>query len=265
MKLFYRKTGTGPPLVILHGLYGSSDNWVTFSKRLENSFTIYLPDQRNHGRSPHDSVHDYESMSNDLFELVGELKPGKIFLAGHSMGGKTAVAFALKWPEIISGLLIADVSPFKNGNQLGSSYNKHLSILNVLKSFDLSVISSREEAESILAHKITSGKERALILKNLHRKSDYGFEWKLHVDALHANIEKIMEGINPDDSAYMPVTGFPVIFLRAGDSDYLPYSDFRDILEVFPAAEFVTIPGAGHWIQVDKPEEVAMNIRKLLE
>jgi esterase len=265
MKLFYRKSGKGPPLVILHGLYGSSDNWVTFSKRLEDSFTVYLPDLRNHGRSPHDEIHDYDSMSDDLFELVKDLNTGKIFLAGHSMGGKAAAAFALKWPGLVSGLLIADVSPFRSGNPQGSTYNHHIDILDTIFSCDLSLISSRQEADSTLAQKIVSEKERGLILKNLHRISANEFEWKMNVAGLRANIGNIMEGINPAIAVNLPVTGFPVIFLKAEDSDYLLPADFNEILMIFPAAVFVTILGAGHWIQADKPEEVALSIKKLLE
>ena len=111
MKLFFRKYGNGPPLVILHGLYGSSDNWVTIAKILSDSFTVYLPDQRNHGQSPHSDIHDYDSMRDDLLEFVRDQSINKFFLAGHSMGGKTAIAFALKWPEMLNGLLIADISP----------------------------------------------------------------------------------------------------------------------------------------------------------
>ncbi len=180
MKLFFRKSGSGPPLVILHGLYGSSDNWITFSKRVEDSFTVYLPDQRNHGRSPHDSLHDYNSMSNDLFELASDLNLEKIFLAGHSMGGKTAVAFALKWPEMVNGLLIADVSPFENGIRKNSTSNQHLKILDAINSINLSLISTREEAEKILELKKIPERERGLILKNLHRKSGNEFEWRLN-------------------------------------------------------------------------------------
>jgi esterase len=265
MKIFYRKSGSGPPLFILHGLYGSSDNWITFSKRLEDSFTVYLPDQRNHGRSPHDSVHDYNSMSNDLLELVNDLNLKKIFLAGHSMGGKTAAAFALRWPEMVNGLLIADVSPFENGTRQQSTYSQHMTILETITSIDLSLITSREEAESTLVQKKISEKERGLILKNLHRKSGNEFEWKLNTKALRKSLEKIMEGIDPNIAVNLPVSGFPVVFLRAGDSDYLPLADFNEIQKVFPAAEFVTVTGAGHWIQADKPDDVALQIKRLLD
>src|SRR5512138_128346 len=104
MELFYRKYGTGPPLFILHGLFGSSDNWVTIARKLSGYFTVYLPDQRNHGQSPHSDIHNYDSMSRDLFELTEKLEINKLFLAGHSMGGKVAVNFALKWPEKINSL-----------------------------------------------------------------------------------------------------------------------------------------------------------------
>jgi esterase len=265
MKLFYRKSGKGPALVILHGLYGSSDNWVTFSKRLEDRFTVYLPDLRNHGRSPHDIVHDYDSMANDIFELVKELNTGKIFLAGHSMGGKTATTFALKWPELVSGLLIADVSPFQNGTRQEAIFKKHIAILDAIQSFDLSAITTRQEADSILAKKNIEEKERGLILKNLHRKSASEFEWKMNVAGLNVNIGKIMEEINPSIALNRPVTGFPVIFLKAEDSDYLLTSDFNSIKIVFPAAEFATIAGASHWIQADRPAEVEFYIKKLLE
>ena len=88
MKLFCRKFGNGPPLIILHGLYGASDNWVSIAKNIGDSYTVYLPDQRNHGQSPHAEVHDYNSMRDDLFEMAGDLGLRKFFLAGHSMGEK---------------------------------------------------------------------------------------------------------------------------------------------------------------------------------
>lgn len=104
MKLFYRQYGEGPDLVILHGLYGSSDNWVTIAKKISSSFRVILPDLRNHGHSRHNESHDYDSMSSDLHELASDLGFRKFFLAGHSMGGKTAMTFAMKWPEMIDGL-----------------------------------------------------------------------------------------------------------------------------------------------------------------
>lgn len=264
MKLFYRKYGNGPPLIILHGLYGSSDNWARIASGLSDNFTVYLPDLRNHGQSPHDTKHDYDSMRDDLFELAGELKLKKFFLAGHSMGGKTAISFALNWPEMISGLLIADISPFSNENTNHLAYNQHLTILEIMKSIDLSLISNRREAELVLAGKIPSEKVRGLIMKNLQRTSSNTFVWKINVASLLKNLDKIMEGIDRDSAFSKQITGFPVIFLKGEDSDYIPASDFRDIQKVFPATEFISVANAGHWIHSDRPDEVIKYLNKLL-
>jgi len=265
MKLFRRIYGNGPPLIILHGLYGSSDNWVTIARILSDSFTIILPDQRNHGQSPHNEVHDYDSMRDDLFELVNDLSIKKFFLAGHSMGGKTAIAFALKWPEMLNGLLIADVSPFTTENTQTSIHSQHSVILDAILSIDLQKVNSRKVADSLLSLKIPSEKERALILKNLERTSENNFAWKLNAQSLSKNLKNIMVGVERPTDYNRQITGFPIIFLKGGESEYLPENDFKDILKVFPAAEIVEIPGAGHWIQVDKPEEVVKYIRRLLQ
>ena len=264
MKLFYRKYGEGHPLIILHGLYGSCDNWATIAKNLEDRFTIYLPDQRNHGQSPHSDIHDYDSMRDDIYELADDLKLKKFFLAGHSMGGKTAISFALKWPEMVNGLLIADISPFVNENTSQSAYNQHLTILNAMLSIDLSKIESRAEAEVILMEEIHSEKIRGFILKNLQRGSGNNFSWKLNTPALLNNLDKIMQGIDRNAAFSKQITGFPVIFLKGADSDYLPEGDYKDILKVFPAAEFIVAENSGHWIHSDRPDEVIRNLRKLL-
>ncbi len=265
MKLFYRKYGEGPPLIILHGLFGSSDNWMTIAKSLGDTFTVYLPDQRNHGQSPHSDINDYNSMSNDLFELAGDLKLKKFFLAGHSMGGKTAISFALNWPEMIDGLLIADISPFINEDAKRSASNEHLEILQAMLSVKLSEITSRKEVENILLEKIDSKKTRGFILKNLQRTNDNIFDWKINISAILNNLEKIVAGIDLHQYTNQQITGFPVIFLKGKESDYLPSFDFRDIQKVFPAAEFIEVSNSGHWIHTDRPDEVIRNIRRLLE
>jgi len=247
MKLFYRKYGNGPPLVILHGLYGSSDNWTTIAKRLGDSFTVYLPDQRNHGQSPHSDIHDYDSMRDDLFEMVSELNLRKFFLAGHSMGGKTAISFALKWPEMIYGLLIADISPFVNENIRHTALSRHTTILKAMLSMDLSNISTREEAEAILKKQIPSEKVRGFIMKNLQRIERNNFKWKINSLSILNNLNKILEGIDRNAHIDDPITGFPLIFLKGAASDYLPPDDFKDILKIFPATEFVIIQNTGHW------------------
>jgi esterase len=264
MKLFYRKFGEGPPLIILHGLYGSSDNWSSIGRILSDTFTVYIPDQRNHGKSPHSEVHDYDSMRDDIFELAGELNLPKFFLAGHSMGGKTAISFALKWPEMINGLLIADISPFVNEDSNRIAYNQHVIILDTILSINPEDISSRDDAEKLLSMKIPSEKTRGFILKNLERVSGNKFKWKINALSLRNNLNRIMEGINRNSAINNQVTGFPVTFLRGAESDYITDNDYPDILKVFPAAEIIKIQGAGHWIHADKPDEVVNFLKKLL-
>jgi len=265
MKLFYRKYGDGQPLIILHGLYGSSDNWISIAKAVSDRFSVFLPDLRNHGLSPHSEIHDYESLSSDLFEFVNELGLDKFFLAGHSMGGKTAVFFALKWPEKLNGLVVADISPFKAIDPGASDYLNHLAILSVISQTDLSAISSRSDIEKALAVKISSPGIMGLIMKNIRRGEDNKFKWKINAHALLNNLENIMNGLPRPSGNYQPVTGFPVRILKGERSGYLSERDWTDILKIFPAAELITIKNAGHWLHSDNADEVITSLLSLLD
>jgi pimeloyl-ACP methyl ester carboxylesterase len=265
VKLFFRKFGDGPPLIILHGLYGSSDNWISVAKSISGSFTTYIPDQRNHGFSPHSDVHDYDSMSNDIRELADELDLNKFFLAGHSMGGKTAISFALKWPERLSGLVVADISPFVPEHRITEAGNQITRILDAIISVNLSGITSRQEVESLLKPSIRSEAERSLIMKNLKRVTDNTFGWKINASSLQLNIGNILSGIQIKKDDNQVITGFPVFFLKGERSEYLPVNDFKRILEIFPAAELIIIPSAGHWLHVDNPAAVTKALLRLLD
>lgn len=260
MKLFNRKYGSGPALIILHGLYGSSDNWVTVAKQLSDRFTVILPDLRNHGLSPHSAIHDYASMTGDILELVNETGIKKFFLAGHSMGGKTAVSFALRHPELINGLMVLDVSPFSHKNSQ-KEYDYHYNILSAILDSDITRLSTRQEIESLLSKSIAEERTRALIMKNVGRTSATGFAWKINADALLKNLHRIINGI-VDDNESMPVmSGFPVIFLKGSDSSYISAEDREKIGKLCPASDIVEVKGAGHWVQADKPDDVIRNIR----
>ena len=264
MKLFCRRYGEGPPLVILHGLYGSSDNWITIAKNISSHYTVYLPDQRNHGQSQHDDVHDYQSMSNDLYELASEYRLGSFFLTGHSMGGKTAIDFALKWPGMIKGLAIADISPFTDVTSLSEARNKHQNILKSILETDISEAVTRKEVEDLLSVNIPSEIERIAVMKNVQREDNKKFSWKLNARVLLNNLDNILEGIDRHAIDNMAVTGFPVLFLKGEKSEYLNSGDYRDILRLFPAAEFRVIGNAGHWIHTDNPEAVSEALVDLL-
>jgi Predicted hydrolases or acyltransferases (alpha/beta hydrolase superfamily) len=265
MKLFYRKYGSGPPLIILHGLFGSSDNWVTIARKISDYCTIYLPDQRNHGNSPHDDRQDYESMSDDLFELATDLGLKKFSLAGHSMGGKTAMLFSSKWPEMLNGMLIADISPFTDEKRKATGRYENLLILKSIIGTDLSKASSRNDVELSLAQNIHSENVRELIMKNLRRESANNFEWKLNAPALLNNLDNIMADVRFPTDEPVKITGFPVIFLKGENSDYIRSGEFSDITGIFPAAELKTIKNAGHWLQADNPAAVTEALLDLID
>ena len=260
MKLYFRSYGKGPPLFILHGLYGSSDNWLSIAKMIGEYYTVYLPDLRNHGQSPHSAVMDYDSMRDDLLELTDELDIKKFFLAGHSMGGKVAISFALKFPERLNGLLIADISPFINETSGHKIYDQHKSILQAILSLDLPGINSRSEAEAELSKMIENEKIKGFILKNLQRNSGNTFIWKINARAILDNLDRVMDGIDRSTLRNFQISGFPVIFLKGEESDYLNSSDYPDILRIFPAAEIRVIGNAGHWLHADQPAEVAQSL-----
>lgn len=263
MKLNYRQLGEGPLLIILHGLFGSSDNWLTIAKSLEKDFTVLLPDQRNHGSSPHSMRHDYDSMSDDIFELTQHLGINRFFLAGHSMGGKTAIHFAIKWPEKLEGLLVADISPFSSAGSGQKYQDQYLSILEAMQSVDPENIKSRAQVENILNEKIESGNIRRLIMKNLKRDENNLFRWKINIGSLMKNLPRLSEGLPRPADDSKGISGFPVVFLKGDKSDYLPDNDLPDIRKLFPAAELVKVSDAGHWVHADRPDAVAGALKSL--
>jgi pimeloyl-ACP methyl ester carboxylesterase len=263
MQLFYRKYGEGTPLIIIHGLYGASDNWHTVGKALAEHFEVYLIDQRNHGRSPHAPEHTYRHMCADLLELMDNLHLSKAILIGHSMGGKTAMRFAVSNPERVQALLVVDIAP-KSYNNLRTYEHQtvdHQMIISTLSTIDLAKAESRLDIEHQLAERIASERTRQFLLKNLTRSVGGGFRWKLNIAALANNLPAILEGISLEDFVVEPESlGFPVLFIRGANSDYILADDADLILELFPYAETVTIPNAGHWVHAEQPRLLVKNI-----
>lgn len=257
MNLFYRSYGHGPALIIVHGLYGASDNWVSIAKELADHFEVFLIDQRNHGRSPHNPLHTYEAMKEDLREFMDTMKIQQAVLIGHSMGGKTVMHFAKDYPERVSSLVVVDIAPvsyLETAMHRKHSIN-HFEIISALKSVDFEKITSRQEVEDQLASTIHSERIFKFLMKNLHRLEGNRFTWSLNVAALEENLPAILDGLNEQEFAKgKGITGFPVLFIRGGNSDYISKDVFNDIiLTIFPFAELVTIPDASHWVHVEQP------------
>jgi pimeloyl-ACP methyl ester carboxylesterase len=269
MKLFFRKYGdAGPPLIIVHGLYGSGDNWVSIARDLSDKFEVYVVDQRNHGQSPHSSVHDYPAMREDLKKLMDVEGIDQAVLIGHSMGGKTIMSFAIEWPDRVAALISVDIAPKSYSKLALASRNapNHSGMIDALMDLDLVNAESREELDLELRPKIGSDRIRSFLLKNVRRDGNGKFSWRLNLEALDNNLERIFEGMDPDavkeDGG---ITGFPALFISGANSDYIQAGDHQLIKTFFPAAEIVSLPGAGHWVHAEQPALLVKTIRYFLD
>lgn len=261
MKLFFRKYGQGPPLIIIHGLYGSSDNWVSIGRELSSDFEVFLIDQRNHGRSPHTIDHNYQLLKEDLHEFMDQQSIDKAIIIGHSMGGKTAMFFATSYPDRISHLIIADISPrsykSSNSNQLLS----HTKIIRAMYNLDFYGITSREDIDEILAKSIPENRIRQFLLKNIKRSKNNEYSWTLNLKTIRNELSKIMDGLDENQTE---IVGFPVLFLKGANSDYISDKDLKFIQKIFPFADIETIPEAGHWLHAEQPELFLQKVRNFI-
>ena len=268
MKLFYRALGQGPPLIILHGLYGSSDNWLTIAGKLKKYYHIYLIDQRNHGQSPHHPIHDYPSMCEDLDEFMQDQRLDKAILLGHSMGGKTALFFAACHPEKVMALIVADISPrtYEIGEGSGTSFQVHQKMMETMLHLDLDALRSRDEALKALEPSIPSERVRHFLLKNLTRDKNNRFKWKINLPVLYQQLPNILAGLDRDPRFQdIQLISFPVLFLKGGNSNYISDPDLPVIKKFFPYAEIETIPGTGHWLHAEQPDLFVKIILEFLE
>jgi esterase len=247
VELFYRKYGEGNPVLILHGLFGMSDNWVSIAKKLGENYEVFVPDLRNHGQSPHSDIFDYDSMTNDILEFIEYHNIRNPFLIGHSMGGKVVMKLALENMDLPAGIIIVDISP-----NFYSEHPEHVDLINAMQSIDISAAKSFSDIDKQLAGYPISLKLRQFLLKNLHRTKDNSFVWKFNIEAIKLNLDKIMEGINTGNKSAYPG---PALFIKGGQSDYIKPEDFAVIKKMFPASEIITIDSSSHWVHADTPLE----------
>lgn len=258
MKLFYRKEGSGSPLVIIHGLYGSSDNWINIGKRLAEKHTVYMIDQRNHGRSPFAPTNSYNDLRDDLEEFFEQHQIEKAILLGHSMGGKVAMWFAADFPEKVEKLVIADIAP-KDYLLLkeDSQFYLHQNILLAMQEIDFTKIKSRNDVDDFMAQKIDDQRIRQFLLKNVAKDPKTKlYKWRVNAEVLYDHLEEIVSGVNAnwlDDR--LPIISYPVIFIRGMKSKYILPEDEVLIKEIYPDATIVDIPEAGHWLHAEQPQK----------
>ncbi len=253
MKLAYKKTGSGPPLIILHGLFGMSDNWLTIASRIARKYTVYLLDQRNHGQSPHSPEVSYRILAEDLEDFIREHDLGVVRLIGHSMGGKAAMCHALHYPERVEQMVIVDIAP-------KSYYHPFFErVLDFMQALDLGQFMTRAAIEEAFVENIPNPAVRLFILKNLQRTEE-GFRWRINVQSLRDNLGEIFSAISSGRRFEKPT-----LFVRGGRSDYILDEDEPAIRALFPAAELITIPEGSHWLHVDAEEALCRHLREYLQ
>jgi esterase len=265
MQLYFSKIGKGPDLVILHGLYGQGENWMNIARELSSDFTVFLVDQRNHGKSPHSPDHTYEELASDLLEFCKSQKLKSIHLLGHSMGGKTAMTFALKYPEFVKKLVVVDISPYSYLNQenFNSIVAFHKNVLETFKTAPVEEAKSRSEIEKYFCNSIKDIGIRRFLLKNLRRSKEGNFYWQLNIQSIYNNLDKIIDAAPPIKIGI--TSKIPALFIRGGKSPYISDDEMESIPDVFKNAEFCTFENAGHWLHVEYPERFLKMIRNFLD
>ncbi len=253
MKQFYRQVGeTGTPIVILHGIFGTSDNWLGIAKQLGESNRVFLVDQRNHGQSPWSDEFDYMVMAADLKEFLEDHSLENPILIGHSMGGKVVMQFELNYPTIAQKVVVVDIAP--------KFYPvHHTQILNGLNSLDLKKLQSRTEANEHLKRFEEKEGVRQFLLKNLYRNEQNEFAFRINLKVITKNIDVVGHELfyrNPSETT--------TIFIKGAESNYILPEDHRLIAEIFPNFEIIEIPNAGHWVQADQPEAFLKALQQIL-
>ncbi len=257
MELFYREFGDGNRnLIIIHGLYGASDNWVTIAKLLKDNFHVYLIDQRNHGQSPHSDDMNYEFMSDDLNEFMEQHDLDEAIIMGHSMGGKAAMRFALAHPQKVTKLFILDIAPKSYGSY--SNYaeitNDHRTIIDALLNVNLNIHASRQSVDKELQDAIPNKMVRSFLLKNLGRDEDKQLYWKFNLQVLSDHLQDIMDGFSDIKGKVSFPEDKPVFLVRGEDSPYVHEDDMQEVRTFFPSVQTANIPNAGHWLHAEQPE-----------
>ncbi len=253
MELNYKSFGQGEPALILHGLFGTLDNWQTIAKALAEHFLVFIVDQRNHGRSPHVQDMSYPLMAEDLREFMESHWIYRAHIIGHSMGGKTAMQFALHYPDMVDKLAVIDIAPkaYPGG---------HEEIFRALLDLDIDRVENRQDAEAFLTRRIDSPPVLQFLLKNISRNPDGRYIWKMNLPVIYRHYPDILHAVQGDE----PYEG-PALFLRGDRSPYIQPGDEQGIKALFPQARIETIAGAGHWVHAEAPREVVERLKFFLE
>lgn len=244
MGLNFKKYGEEKDvLVILHGLFGSLDNWQSLAKQFSEHFTVYILDQRNHGKSPHFDEHTYTAMAGDLKAFLDQEGIEEAYLLGHSMGGKTVMQFSIQEPQYIKKMVVADIAP----KYYAPHHHKEIE---ALQSVDFNIQTDRKLVQAKLEETLTNPGVVQFFLKSLTWVEKGQLGWKFNLPVLVEQNENIGEAL--EGFAYFTN---PTLFVRGENSNYITEDDIDTIEEIFPMAQYRTIDNAGHWLHAENPEQ----------
>ena len=249
--LNYKIYGQGDPIVILHGLFGMLDNWQTIAKKLAEEYMVILVDQRDHGKSKHTDGFDYPILAEDLHLFLEENWIHHCHIIGHSMGGKTAMQFSTMFPEMIEKMIIVDIGPkaYKPNHDL---------IFKALLAVPIDEVQSRQEVEGILSDYIEDYGVRLFLMKNLQRKKEGGFRWKMNLKLLNKEYDNIIAAIDTTE----PID-VETLFIYGNKSKYILPEEIEDIQSIFENSRFVEMD-TGHWVHAEKPDELVGEVMSFL-
>jgi len=254
MNLFFRKYGSGNPLVFLHGLLGMSDHWVSIARDFETDYTVYIPDLRNHGRSPHSETFNYKVMCDDLNEMFEQNNITEAAIIGHSMGGKLAMQFTDAFPDSVKQLVVADIGikeyPSKPFEEL----------LDRVNSMNINFLKNRRQAENILAGMKFEKGFATLLLKNIIFDAKGTVCWKFDLNTIRMNLKEIHRSVH-----FKKILAQPTLFIYGGQSDFIGNVDVLEIKRNFFNIDFVKMEHATHWLHVDDPTTFITEIKAFLK
>jgi len=253
LDLHFLASGKGPPLVILHGVFGSANNWKRIAADLAGEHRVLAVDLRNHGESPWADSMSYPEMAEDVAALIDREVGGRAVVIGHSMGGKAAMWLALSAPERVARLVVVDIAPV--------AYREHLSAyVAAMQAIDPAGISRRSEADARLREAVPDAGIRAFLLQNLRLDSG-GARWRLNLDALATEMGTISGFPDPGERVY----DGPTLFVKGAKSDYIRDAHRAVIARHFPNARARVVPDAGHWVHVEAPEAFLRALQSFLD
>jgi len=248
MQLHYQTLGQGQPLVLLHGLFGSADNWGSVAKHFAQHYQVISVDLRNHGRSPHSDSQTYAEMADDLLQLCDTLGLPQIHLLGHSLGGKVAMQFATQYPKKVSKLIVVDMA-------MRAYRDRYTQLMDHMLAVNLSQMASRNDVDRALADTIPNVRVRQFLLTNLINNEGQ-LQWRINLPALKANYATLIAAVNVHFDQ-------PSLFIRGERSDYVNDRDITELQQHFSQAQVVTLP-TDHWVHAEQPQLFIQTVEEYL-